>query len=386
MPWRPHDSDRPTRPGTGNATRHRTGKGSSMANSTTSSTLPAPKSRRRPPAGEVVLGVDTHRDAHVASVLSLTGAVLATGEFPTSAAGYRDLRKWVRNSGAVRRAGVEGTGSYGASLTRYLLAQGIDVFDVNWMDRADRRRRGKSDPLDAQNAARAVLSGRACARAKAGDGPVQSARMYRLTKASAVKARTQAINQLKAVLVTADPALREAAACRRPNGAVARSGCLPAIRCGPHAGRAVGRRRAGPDYPCRPASWRLRPSCADGRRSHRRARSAGGLRNVVRKRPRNPRLPRLGRHFGRCVRCSRTARSASPCDPRSHPIPHGHLGPVSAHVHQATDPAAPRGHGRYRGVRGRPNTPAVDRDLRSAGSAGRRERPPWAWWLWWAGA
>ncbi|WP_437023923.1 IS110 family transposase [Streptomyces sp. enrichment culture] len=174
-----------------------------------SSTLPAPKSRRHRPAGEVVLGVDTHRDAHVASVLSLTGAVLATDEFRATAAGYRDLLKWARRSGAVRRAGVEGTGSYGASLTRYLLAQGVDVFDVNWMDRADRRRRGKSDPLDAQNAARAVLSGRACARAKSGDGPVQIARMYKLTKASAVKARTQAINQLKAVLITAEPALRE---------------------------------------------------------------------------------------------------------------------------------------------------------------------------------
>jgi transposase len=104
---------------------------------------------------------------------------------------------------------VEGTGSFGASLSRYLLAQGIDVFDVNRMDRADRRRRGKSDPLDAQNAARAVLSGRARARAKAGDGPVQIARLYKLTKVSAVKARTQAINQLKSVLITADPALRE---------------------------------------------------------------------------------------------------------------------------------------------------------------------------------
>ncbi|MFF2204111.1 transposase [Streptomyces sp. NPDC058145] len=83
------------------------------------------------------------------------------------------------------------------------------MFDVNWMDRADRRRRGKSDPLDAQNAARAVLSGRASARAKTGDGPVQIARMYKLTKASAVTARTQAINQLKAVLVTADPVSRE---------------------------------------------------------------------------------------------------------------------------------------------------------------------------------
>ncbi|MGW7426032.1 IS110 family transposase [Streptomyces sp. NPDC054813] len=173
------------------------------------STSPAPKTRRRRPAGEVVLGVDTHRDAHVASVLSATGAVLATDEFPATAAGYRALLKWARKSGTVRRAGVEGTGSYGASLSRYLLAQGIDVFDVNWMDRADRRRRGKSDPLDAQNAARSVLSGRARARAKTGDGPVQVARMYKLTKVSAVKARTQAINQLKAVLVTADPVLRE---------------------------------------------------------------------------------------------------------------------------------------------------------------------------------
>ncbi|MFD0503907.1 IS110 family transposase [Streptomyces chiangmaiensis] len=156
-----------------------------------------------------MLGVDTHRDAHVAAVLSLTGAVLATGEFPATAAGYCDLLKWARKSGTVGRAGVEGTGSYGASLSRYLMAQGVDVFDVNWMDQADRRRRGKSDPLDAQNAARAVLSGRARARAKTGDGPVQIARMYKLTKTSAVKARTQAINQLKSVLITADPALRE---------------------------------------------------------------------------------------------------------------------------------------------------------------------------------
>ncbi|MFJ4554914.1 IS110 family transposase [Streptomyces massasporeus] len=153
--------------------------------------------------------MDTHRDVHVAAVLSVSGAVLATDEFPATAAGYRALLKRARKWGTVRRAGVEGTGSYGASLSRYLLAQGVDVFDVNRMDRADRRRRGKSDPLDAQNAGRAVLSGRARARAKTGDGPVQIARMYKLTKASAVKARTQAINQLKAVLVTADPVLRE---------------------------------------------------------------------------------------------------------------------------------------------------------------------------------
>lgn len=153
--------------------------------------------------------MDTHRDAHVAAVLSVMGTVLATDEFPAAAAGYRDLLKWAKKSGTVGRAGVEGTGSYGASLSRYLLAQGVDVFDVHRMDRVDRRRRGKSNSLDAQNAARAVLSGRARARAKSGDGPVQIARMYKLTKVLAVKARTQAINQLKAVPITADPALRE---------------------------------------------------------------------------------------------------------------------------------------------------------------------------------
>nr|WP_246430566.1 IS110 family transposase [Streptomyces rectiverticillatus] len=124
-----------------------------MSRSTMSSTSPALQNRRRRPAGEVVLGVDTHRDAHVGAVLSVMGAVLDTGEFPATAAGYRDLLKWARKLGAVRRAGVEGTGSYGASLSRYLLAQGVDAFDVNCMDRADRRQRGKSDPLDAQNAA-----------------------------------------------------------------------------------------------------------------------------------------------------------------------------------------------------------------------------------------
>lgn len=86
--------------------------------------------------------MDTHRDAHVAAVLSLVGEVIGTEEFPASAAGYRDLLGWARASGTVRRAGVEGTGSFGAALSRYLLAQGVDVFDVNRFDRADRRRRG----------------------------------------------------------------------------------------------------------------------------------------------------------------------------------------------------------------------------------------------------
>ncbi|MFE2318813.1 IS110 family transposase [Streptomyces sp. NPDC059441] len=153
--------------------------------------------------------MDTHGEVHVAAVVCPLGQILGTKSFPATAVGYRRLLAWARKSGTVRRAGVEGTGTFGAGLSRYLLAQQVVVFEVNRPDRSARRLLGKSDPLDAQAAARAVLSGRAQARAKTGDGPVQSARMFKLAKDSAVKARTQAINQLKAVLVVADPALRE---------------------------------------------------------------------------------------------------------------------------------------------------------------------------------
>ncbi|MEV6740865.1 IS110 family transposase [Streptomyces sp. NPDC051104] len=158
---------------------------------------------------EVVLGVDTHGEVHVAAVVSPLGKVLGTESFPATAAGYRQLLVWARKRGTVRRAGVEGTGTFGAGLSRYLLAQRVQVYEVNRPDRSARRLLGKSDPLDAQAVARAVLSGRAQARAKSGDGPVHSARLFKLAKDSAVKARTQAINQLKAVLVIADAALRE---------------------------------------------------------------------------------------------------------------------------------------------------------------------------------
>jgi hypothetical protein len=91
---------------------------------------------------------------------------LGTDSFPATAASYRQLLVWARKRGTVRRAGVEGTGTFGAGLSRYLLAQQIQVFEVNRPDRTARRLLGKSDPLDAQAAARAVLSGRARARAK----------------------------------------------------------------------------------------------------------------------------------------------------------------------------------------------------------------------------
>lgn len=158
---------------------------------------------------EVILGVDTHKDVHVAAVLTALGAAAGTASFPTTATGYRELLGWAQTFGTVRRAGVECTGSYGAGLTRHLRRAGVEVIEVNQLDRGNQRRRGKTDAIDAEAAARAVLSGRATAVAKAGDGPVEMLRMFRLAKDSAIKSRAQAINQLKAVLVRADPILRD---------------------------------------------------------------------------------------------------------------------------------------------------------------------------------
>jgi transposase len=171
---------------------------------------PAQPDHNTSPTDEVILGVDTHKDLHVAAVITAVGAVAASRSFPTTMAGYQQLLAWACTFGTLRRAGVECTGSYGAALTRHLQAAGITVIEVNQPDKATHRRRGKTDTIDAQAAARAVLSGRATATAKTGDGPVEMLRMFKLAKSSAIKSRTQAINQLKAVLVAADPTLREA--------------------------------------------------------------------------------------------------------------------------------------------------------------------------------
>ncbi|WP_274565231.1 IS110 family transposase [Streptomyces spiramyceticus] len=159
---------------------------------------------------DVVLGVDTHKDVHVAAVITMTGALLDTRSFHTTQEGYRQLLARARAFGRLQRAGVECTGSYGAALTRYLHSEDITVTEVNQPDKATRRRRGKTDAIDAAAAAQAVLSGRATATAKTSDGPVETIRMFKMAKTSATKSRSQAINQLKAILVAADPALREA--------------------------------------------------------------------------------------------------------------------------------------------------------------------------------
>ncbi|MEU4173353.1 IS110 family transposase [Streptomyces sp. NPDC026665] len=171
-------------------------------------TLPAQSEEAS--AEDVILGVDTHKDVHVATVVTVLGVLLAHQEFPVTAAGYRQLLSWAGSFGALRRAGVESTGSDGAALTRFLNQQNIQVVEVNQPDRALRRKRGKTDAVDAEAAARAVLSGRADVTPKTGQGPAADMRVLRLAKESAVKARTQAKNQLKAVLLGVEPELREA--------------------------------------------------------------------------------------------------------------------------------------------------------------------------------
>jgi len=161
------------------------------------------------PTEDVVLGVDTHRDIHMAAVVTAAGKLVATRPFPATAAGYRQMLDWVRATGIVQRAGVECTGSYGAALSRFLQAEGVEVTEVNQPDKATRRKRGKTDAVDAESAARAVISGRAASIAKSGDGMVEAMRVLKLARDSAVNARTKAINQLRAILVGADPELRE---------------------------------------------------------------------------------------------------------------------------------------------------------------------------------
>jgi transposase len=157
---------------------------------------------------EIVVGVDTHKDQHVAVVINKLGVRIGQHNLPTTNTGYVGLEHWASSLGEIDAFGVEGTGSYGAGLARFLRAQGHRVIEVNRPDRSTRRRLGKNDPTDAEMAARAVLAGVARDRPKAGVDKVEMIRMLKSTKDSAMKGRTQAINQMKALIVTAPVELR----------------------------------------------------------------------------------------------------------------------------------------------------------------------------------
>jgi transposase len=144
-----------------------------------------------PPDRHVTGGVDTHGDMHVVAALdSATGRHLGTASFPTTTAGSADLLDWLRGFGELDQVGVESTGSYGAGLMRFLRAADVEVIEVDRPDRKARRFEGKSDPADAEAAARAVLSGRASSTPKSRDGLVEAIRALEVVRHGAVKDRT----------------------------------------------------------------------------------------------------------------------------------------------------------------------------------------------------
>lgn len=161
------------------------------------------------PLRRVVVGVDTHKHLHVAAALDQHGGRLDARSFAADRSGYEQLIVWATGFGAPVTFGVEGSGSYGAGLASALRRSAVGVVEVLRTDRRERRLRGKSDTLDAENAARAVLAGTARAVPKSADGEVEMLRTIKVAKDVAVKARSAALISLRQVLVNAPAELRE---------------------------------------------------------------------------------------------------------------------------------------------------------------------------------
>ena len=187
-------------------------------------------------------GVDTHLDVHVAAALDRNGGLLGVESFATTPAGYRELHDWLVGFGDLERIGVEGTGAYGAGLARFLQRAGVEVIEVDRPNRQERRRHGKSDELDAVEAARAALGGRCRAVAKTGDGAMEAMRALLVAKRSGRQARVRSLNQIRHLSFTAPDDLRArlqplstrqlaaAAARLRPSGDVVSSATKLALR------------------------------------------------------------------------------------------------------------------------------------------------------------
>ena len=178
----------------------------------TSMPAASPPRQRRPatrPDRGVFAGVDTHKELHVAAVIDAGEAVLGTRSFSTTRAGYRAMLAWIAGFGQLVRIGVEGTGSYGAGLTRHLARNGVMILEVDRPDRSDRRRKGKDDDLDAISAARAALQQRRTVIPKSKDGAVEALRVLRVTRAHAVRERRSALQLLRMTIVSCPEELRD---------------------------------------------------------------------------------------------------------------------------------------------------------------------------------
>ncbi|MFE3060837.1 IS110 family transposase [Nocardia sp. NPDC059239] len=156
----------------------------------------------------VLVGVDTHADTHHVAIVNEHGKQLADREFPTTAIGYAAIEEWIRSHGDVMRVGIEGTGSYGVELARYLRRRGFDVVEVPRPTRKLRRARGKTDAIDAYAAARQLLDGSEVTAPKNRDGAIESVRALRVARNNAVKASTTALNTLRSLVTTSPETLR----------------------------------------------------------------------------------------------------------------------------------------------------------------------------------
>lgn len=156
----------------------------------------------------VVIGVDTHKHMHVAVAMDAVGTTMSTLTVAVDVAGFEQLLQWAKSHGTIDVFGIEGTGSYGAGLASFVRRHGYKVVEVARPDRRLRRLNGKSDALDAENAARAVLAGVATAIPKTADGVVEMIRHLKIARDTAVKARSAAMITLKAMLLYAPEAVR----------------------------------------------------------------------------------------------------------------------------------------------------------------------------------
>ena len=156
---------------------------------------------------EIIVGVDTHKDTHAAVAINTLGARLGAMTIPVSTTGYRDLEAWAKPFGPVRAFGVEGIGSYGAGLSRFLQANGHTVFEVNRQPSAAPSARQERSARR-ESAARAVLGGQATTLPKSSTRP-EMIRHLKVARDTAVKGRTQAMLTVKAIIVTAPAGLRE---------------------------------------------------------------------------------------------------------------------------------------------------------------------------------
>jgi transposase len=161
------------------------------------------------PARQVIVGVDTHKYIHVAVAVDQHGARLGELSISADSKGYRQLHDWAQSHGRVGAYGVEGTGSYGVGLAKFLRRAGARVLEVNRADRRSRHQHGKSDPLDAESAARSVLNGTATNVPKSAEGICEMIREVKVARDGARKARSAALVALKSIVVNAPSELRE---------------------------------------------------------------------------------------------------------------------------------------------------------------------------------